>query len=68
LWGLPYSVVEAVTNHHHPERIFAPIYSLSAITAISTAIMEDVPIDENWLVSLKVKTRVDMVRERVNPQ
>jgi HD-like signal output (HDOD) protein len=68
LWGLPYSVVEAVTNHHHPERIIAPIYSLTAITAISTAIMDDVPIDENWLVSLKVKTRVDLARERLSPQ
>lgn len=68
LWGLPYSVVEAVTNHHHPERIIAPIYSLSAITAISTAIMDGLPVDESWLVSLKVKTRVDMVREQVNPQ
>lgn len=68
MWGLPYAVVEAVTNHHHPERILAPIYSLSAITAISTAITDGLPIDENWLLSLKVKTRVDMVRERVNPQ
>jgi HD-like signal output (HDOD) protein len=68
LWGLPYSVVEAVINHHHPERIIAPIYSLSAITAISTAIMDGLPVDESWLVSLKVKTRVDMVRERLNPQ
>jgi HD-like signal output (HDOD) protein len=68
MWGLPYSVVEAVTNHHHPERILAPIYGLSAITAISTAILDGTPIDENWLFSLKVKTRVDMVRERVNPQ
>jgi len=68
MWGLPYSVVEAVTNHHHPERILAPIYSLSAITAISTAITDGLPIDENWLFSLKVKTRVDMVRERINAQ
>jgi len=68
MWGLPYSVVEAVTNHHHPERILAPIYSLSAITAISTAITDGLHIDENWLFSLKVKTRVDLVREQVNPQ
>jgi len=67
LWGLPYSVVEAVSNHHRPERIIAPIYSLSAITAISSAIMDGIPIDESWLVSLKAKTRVDMVRERINP-
>jgi HD-like signal output (HDOD) protein len=66
VWGLPYSVVEAVANHHHAERIIAPIYSVSAITAISAAIMDDLPIDENWLVNLKAKTRVDVVRERVN--
>jgi HD-like signal output (HDOD) protein len=67
IWGLPYALVEAVANHHRPQRILAPVYSVSAITAISAAIMDGLPIDENWLVALKVKTRVDVVRERVSP-
>ncbi len=63
-WGLPYSLVEAVTNHHYPERIHAPIYSLSAIAAISAALVEGTPISESWLVSIKAKTRVELVREK----
>lgn len=65
-WGLPYSVVEAVANHHHPERILAPIYSVSAITAISASLLDGLPIDESWLVAMKAKTRVDLVRARAN--
>ncbi len=64
LWGLPYSLIEAVANHHHPERILAPIYSPSAIVAIAQALIDEVPISESWLVSMKAKTRVDMVREK----
>ena len=65
LWGLPYSLVEAVANHHRPERIIAPLYSASAITAISTALVENTPIDDSWLMSMKAKTRVDMLRENL---
>lgn len=65
LWGLPYSLIEAVANHHHTERIIAPIYSPSAIVAIAASLTDGVPPNESWLMSLKAKTRVDMVRERV---
>ncbi len=65
LWGLPYSLVEAVANHHRPERIIAPLYSTSAITAISTALIENNPIDDAWLMSMKAKTRVDVLRENL---
>jgi HD-like signal output (HDOD) protein len=65
IWGLPYSLVEAVANHHRPDRIIAPLYSPSAITAISAALIDGVPIDEAWLISMKAKTRVDLVRENL---
>ncbi len=65
LWGLPYSVVEAVANHHRPERIIAPLYSASAIAAISVALVENMPIDDAWLLSMKAKTRVNVLRENL---
>jgi HD-like signal output (HDOD) protein len=65
LWGLPYSIVEAVANHHCPERIIAPLYSASAIAAISVALIENMPIDDTWLLSMKAKTRVDVLRENL---
>jgi HD-like signal output (HDOD) protein/ActR/RegA family two-component response regulator len=65
LWGLPYSIVEAVANHHRPERIIAPLYSASAITAISAALIENTPIDDAWLLSMKAKTRVELLRENL---
>lgn len=63
IWGLPHFLVEAVANHHRPNRILAPLYSPSAITAISAALIDSVPIEDSWLQSMKAKTRVDMVRE-----
>ena len=66
IWGLPYSLVEAVANHHHPERIIAPIYCPSAIVAIAAALIDGVPLNENWLISMKAKTRVDVVRDKTS--
>lgn len=65
LWGLPYSVVEAVGNHHRPDRIMAPLYSPTAITAIAAALTDSAPINDDWLVTMKAKTRVDVVRENL---
>ena len=65
IWGLPFSLVEAVANHHRPERIMAPLYSATAITAISAALIDGVPINDDWLTSMKAKTRVDLVREQM---
>jgi HD-like signal output (HDOD) protein len=65
LWGLPYALVEAVANHHRPERIIAPIYSPPAIVAIAASLFDGVPPDEQWLISLKARTRVDLVREKL---
>ncbi len=65
IWGLPYCLVEAVANHHRPDRIIAPLYTPSAIAAISAALIDSVPIDEVWLQAMKAKTRVDVVRERL---
>ena len=63
IWGLPYCLVEAVANHHRPDRIIAPLYTPSAIAAISAALVDSVPINDTWLMSMKAKTRVDVVRE-----
>ena len=65
LWGLPYSLVEAVGNHHRPDRIMAPLYSPTAITAIAAALTDSVPVNDDWLVAMKAKTRVDVVRENL---
>jgi HD-like signal output (HDOD) protein len=35
LWGLPYPIVEAVANHHRPERVQRP--ELDALTAVHVA-------------------------------
>lgn len=66
LWGLPYSLVEAVASHHRPDRIMAPLYSPTAIAAIAAALIDSVPINEEWLVAMKAKTRVDVVRENLS--
>ncbi len=65
IWGLPYCLVEAVANHHRPDRIVAPLYSPAAIAAISAALIDSVPIDDAWLLSMKAKTRVDVVRSNL---
>jgi HD-like signal output (HDOD) protein len=65
IWGLPYSLVEAVANHHRPDRIMAPLYSSAAIVAISASIIESIPINDEWLTSMKAKTRVELVREQL---
>jgi HD-like signal output (HDOD) protein/CheY-like chemotaxis protein len=65
IWGLPYGLIEAVANHHHPERIIAPIYSPSAIVAIAASLNDGFAPAEDWLISLKARTRVDLVRERL---
>jgi HD-like signal output (HDOD) protein len=67
LWGLPHSLVEAVANHHRPDRIVAPLFSASAITAIAAALLEGTPLSDEWLFSMKAKTRVDLVRSSMLP-
>ncbi len=65
IWGLPYSLVEAVATHHSPDRILAPLYSPTAIAAIAAALIDSAPINDDWLVAMKAKTRVDVVRENL---
>jgi putative nucleotidyltransferase with HDIG domain len=35
IWGLPYAIVEAVADHHHPERVATP--SFDVLTAVHVA-------------------------------
>ena len=65
IWGLPFSLVEAVASHHRPDRLMAPLYSPAAVTAIAAALIESLPIDDDWLIAMKAKTRVDVVRENL---
>lgn len=62
MWGLPHSLVEAVANHHRPDRIVAPIFSASAIAAIAAALVDGTPLSDDWLLSMKAKTRVELAR------
>jgi putative nucleotidyltransferase with HDIG domain len=66
IWGLPYSIVEAVAHHHHPRRVgqsnFDVLSALALATAFApgdeaTATVETVPadskVDADYLVSVK---------------
>jgi putative nucleotidyltransferase with HDIG domain len=38
IWGLPYSIVEAVADHHHPERIAAPAFDVLTCVHVANAL------------------------------
>ena len=68
LWGLPYPVVEAVANHHHPERIAAPRFDLLAVVHIAEALANEVgpgaaekgaAVDTIYLEELGVTNKLD---------
>lgn len=41
LWGLPYSVVEAVANHHTPSAVDAPGFSVLAAIHVADALLHE---------------------------
>jgi HD-like signal output (HDOD) protein len=49
IWGLPFSVVEAVVHHHHPERIAARVMGSAAITALANAVVYGSELDSKWV-------------------
>jgi putative nucleotidyltransferase with HDIG domain len=66
IWGLPYSVVEAVAHHHHPARVAHSSFDvLAAIvvghsltptddaSAFGTQVPPDPKIDESYLIAVK---------------
>jgi len=65
VWGLPFSLVEAVAHHHHPERIRAPLFTPAAVTAIASALIDAVPLSDDWLHTIKARTRVELVRSQL---
>ena len=66
IWGLPYSVIEAVAHHHEPQRVSQSYFDvLAALTiaqslvraddgsAFDVAVPADSRIDESYLISVK---------------
>ncbi len=66
IWGLPFSLVEAVAHHHRPERICAPLFTPAAVTAIASALIDAVPLSDDWLHTIRAKTRVELVRSQLS--
>lgn len=65
IWGLPFSVVEAVAHHHHPHRIAAQVLGPAAVTAIAAALVDGTELDEGWLDRIGAKQRVFEIRARM---
>ncbi len=42
LWGLPYSIVEAVANHHEPQRVASRDFNILATTHIADGLINEV--------------------------
>lgn len=69
LWGLPYSVVEAVTNHHGPRRVSCAGFDVLAAVHVAVTLAEqaihgaDEPpaaaIDEGFLEGLGMKDKLE---------
>ena len=47
LWGLPYSIVEAVAHHHQPSRVDTHEFGLLAATHVADALLNEVA-DPGW--------------------
>ena len=67
LWGLPYSIVDAVTNHHHPMR--PPprdIFGITEAVYVANALIHDDPVDEavitHFALDDKVKAWTEQAR------
>jgi HD-like signal output (HDOD) protein len=66
IWGLPYSVIEAVAHHHEPQRVSQSYFDVLAALAIAQslvaandgsafdpAVPEDSRVDDGYLISVK---------------
>jgi len=66
LWGLPYSVIEAVAHHHEPQRVSQSYFDVLAALAVAQSLVPaddasafdftvpaDSRVDESYLISVK---------------
>lgn len=76
LWGLPYPVVEAVANHHQPERVPQRGFDLLAAVHIAECLAHEAqavdfsdggPLDPDYLASLDVAGRLETWRAQARP-
>lgn len=67
IWGLPFSVVEAVVHHHQPQNVAA--MGPAAIAAIATAVVDGSELDPVWLSQLHLTSHVETLRRQFgNPR
>jgi HD-like signal output (HDOD) protein len=66
IWGLPYPVIEAVADHHTPQRVKSKEFSILAATHIANALVED-NRDPKKKMKRKVSMTVPVVRYSVTP-
>ncbi len=66
LWGLPYPVIEAVANHHQPNRIQSQSFDAASAVYVANALADEVegnsqslPLDMDYLRRLGVSDKVE---------
>ena len=74
LWGLPYTIVEAVAHHHQPSRIEHSTFEVLDAVFVAEALADELGpkklqcltarLDESYLQSLGALDRVDAFREK----
>lgn len=47
LWGLPYPIIEAVANHHHPTRVPTSSFGILAAVHVADGLVNEVDQDED---------------------
>lgn len=64
VWGLPFSIVEAVAYHHEPSKVEAGERTMLAGVHAAAALVEDpnAPLDEAFLESAGVSDRIEQWR------
>jgi putative nucleotidyltransferase with HDIG domain len=78
IWGLPYSVIEAVAHHHQPRRVAQTQFDVLAALAIAgslvpmghafaaeVAFTADARIDESYLAAVNAPFDLDEAKRRV---
>lgn len=70
VWGLPYTIVEAVTHHHAPARLEDSTFGVRAAVHIADALVGEASggpavLDEDYVARLGVADRLDGWRELV---
>lgn len=67
IWGLPFSVVEAVVHHHHPQQITPAVMGPATIAAIATGIIEGSELDSVWVERLNAASTIESLRRQYGP-